>query len=469
MDLDFSSDILEKLLLKRALVDKKWLGILSSVYDKRWFKVPNIATVMKLIINFYNKYGSIPNTKVISALVQRYIEKSSDQNIKLSEVQSLLQEINSLNFNLNDDILTSNLKEFIRRNAFYNSLFDNAELLERSPDNYSKVVDKCLENFDRVQKITFSDADLGMNYFSQTDQEKHWDYINNPEAKISTGWQGLDHYTNGGLLKSGKMLAVFAGQAGLGKSLFLSNITVNLLKQNLSVVVISLEMSQDVYATRFDAHISNSNINQLKENQETAIDRIKTFYQKYPKANLFIKEYPPRSIKTADIQNYLENLKNEGHHIDVIVIDYLNLVLPRTKSDNMYKDGLMVSEELRALSYEFSVPVITATQVNSEGMNNESVGMENISESRGIAHTADFIGALYQTDDDRENSIINMRIIKNRLGGQVGKVCNFKLNSESLVVSDLTFDPSLAEHTEDSEIGDITRNLPDITSELLSL
>ena len=74
------------------------------------------------------------------------------------------------------------------------------------------------------------------------------------------------------------MLAVFAGQAGLGKSLFLSNITVNLLKQNLSVVVISLEMSQDVYATRFDAHISNSNINQLKENQETAIDRIKTFY-----------------------------------------------------------------------------------------------------------------------------------------------------------------------------------------------
>ncbi|MBR6870931.1 MAG: hypothetical protein IKM91_04855, partial [Candidatus Methanomethylophilaceae archaeon] len=39
-----------------------------------------------------------------------------------------------------EDIINKNLKEFIRRNAFYNSLYDNAELLERSPDNYEKVV-----------------------------------------------------------------------------------------------------------------------------------------------------------------------------------------------------------------------------------------------------------------------------------------------------------------------------------------
>ena len=90
-------------------------------------------------------------------------------------------------------------------------------------------------------------------------------------------------------------------QSGLGKSVFMSNMAVNFLKQNLSVVVISLEMSQDVYAQRFDAHISQKNINKLKENETTAIQRIKEFYKKYPKSNLFIKEYPPRSIKTNDI------------------------------------------------------------------------------------------------------------------------------------------------------------------------
>ena len=110
-----------------------------------------------------------------------------------------------------------------------------------------------------------------MDYFDENAMSRHWEYINNPEAKISTGWQALDMYTNGGFLKDGRSLYLIMAQAGLGKSVFLSNMAVNFLKQNLSVVVISLEMSEDVYAMRFDAHISNSNVNRLKENEESAV------------------------------------------------------------------------------------------------------------------------------------------------------------------------------------------------------
>lgn len=61
-----------------------------------------------------------------------------------------------------------------------------------------------------------------------------------------------------------------------------------------------------------------------------------------------------------DIQCYLENLKNADKHFDVVIIDYLNLVLPNHKTDSMYKDGLAVSEELRALSYQFGCPFVSA-------------------------------------------------------------------------------------------------------------
>lgn len=88
-------------------------------------------------------------------------------------------------------------------------------------------------------------------------------------------------------------------------------------------------------------------------------------------------------------------MKNAGHKFDVVIVDYLNLVLPNRSQDSMYKDGLSVSEELRSLSYKFEVPVISAVQSNSEGMNSDAIDMQNISESRGIAHTADFIGALF--------------------------------------------------------------------------
>lgn len=468
MELDFSNDIIEKLLLKKVLTDKNWINILENLYDKRWFKVENLSLVLKLVLNYYKKYSTIPNNQIILALVKKYSEKVPEGTIKLNDVQQLLTEISNLEMNLPDNVLKANLESFIRKNAFYNSLYDNAELLDKNPESYEKVVEKCLENFDKVQKIVFHNNDLGMDYFNEQSMKNHWEYIENPEAKIKTGWDSLDEYTSGGFLKDGKMLAVFMAQAGLGKSVFLSNLAVNFLKQNLNVVVISLEMSENVYSCRFDAHISYNNINKLKENKETAIERIKKFYSEHPKANLYIKEYPPRSIRSQDIQCYLENLQNSGKTFDVVIIDYLNLVLPNHRSDSMYKDGLAVSEELRGLSYVFKCPFISAVQSNSEGMNSETIGMENVAESRGIVHTVDFLAALFQKEDDRENGIINMRLLKNRLGGRVGKISNFKMDPETLIVSDITFDNSfiLDDNDEESELGKTLSKLSNLSSDL---
>ena len=113
----------------------------------------------------------------------------------------------------------------------------------------------------------------------------------------------------------------------------------------------------------------------------------------------------------------------------------------------MFLDGLDVSEKLRAISYEFKAPVISAIQTNTEGMNNENVGMENISQSRGIAFTADFLMALFQMQEDRENGFIRARILKNRLGGQVGKVLQFTVNKHNLLLEDITNNPDIEETT----------------------
>jgi len=75
---------------------------------------------------------------------------------------------------------------------------------------------------------------------------------------------------------------------------------------------------------------------------------------------LYIKEYPPKSVTCNDIKAYLENLKSNGHDFDVVIVDYLNLIKSTVKSDNMFVDGLDVSEKLRAISYEMHCPVISA-------------------------------------------------------------------------------------------------------------
>lgn len=477
MELDFSRDTIEKLLLKRALHDKKWANILSSTFDRRFFKTEGMATAADMAVKFYMKYGNMPSIKTLSAMYKGYAERHPEEHIDISYANQLLSEVSTLDLQLPDDIMNKNLKEFVRRESFYNALFDNSEILGKSPDGYDKVVAKCLENFDRVQKITFNDSDLGMNYFDEDAMAKHWEYIKNPDAKIKTGWVAIDTYTHGGFLKDGRSLYLVMAQAGLGKSLFLSNLAVNFLKQNLNVVVISLEMSEDVYAQRFDAHISGQDINSLDQNESSAISRIKDFYAKYSKSSLFIKEYPPKSITCNDIRAYLESLNTNGYKIDVLIVDYLNLVKSSTKTDNMFMDGLEVSEKLRAISYEFKIPVISAIQTNSEGMNNENVGMENISQSRGIAFTADFLMALFQTQDDREDGVILGRILKNRLGGMVGKVVRFRLNTSSLTLTDDNYGPDLPVtdiaddgiRTAIESVGGMQEDLSDIQASLSSL
>lgn len=444
MELDFSRDDIEKMLFKKASLDKKWMNILVGTFDKRFFKTQNLAMLADLQVRYYEKYGQAPSIKTLAAMAKAYAMKYPAESIEMADVNELLKDISTFDLNLPEDVLNSNLKEFIRRNAFYNALYDNAGLLNSNEDGYEKVVAKCLENFDRVQKITFNDTDLGLNYFNEDAMKQHWEYIKNPEAKLSTLWPSLDTYTHGGFLKDGRSLYLVMAQAGLGKSLFLSNLAVNFLKQGLSVVVISLEMSEDVYAQRFDAHISREDINHLNENGEQAVERIKKFYKEHPTANLYIKEYPPKSVTSNDIRAYLESLKNNGHKFDAIIVDYLNLVKSASKqNDNMFLDGLDVSEKLRAISYEFKAPVISAIQTNTEGMNNENVGMENISQSRGIAFTADFLMALFQIDEDRENGFIRARILKNRLGGQVGKVLQFTVNKSNLLLEDITNNPDI--------------------------
>lgn len=460
MDLDFDEETLEKLLFKQILQDKNYLNAISSIFDRRWIKTENLGLIISAVNSYYKKYDQIPNIQVLKLLLKKMVGVGKF-DCEFSDLNHFVDGLVSFNLNIDQQIISKNLAEYIRKRALWCSIMDNVDDIEKNAD---AVIEKCLSRFDKVSKIALEPKDTGLDYFSEEGMNQHWEYLNNPEAKVSTGWSSLDYYTNGGFLKSGRSLYLIQAQAGLGKSMFMSNLAVNFLRQNLTVVVISLEMSQDVYAQRFDAHISNSNINALKDNGESVKQRIKNFYKDHPGAKLFIKEYPPRSIRTSDIEIYLENLKMNNIKPDLIVVDYLNLVLPQHSSDNMYQGALEVSERLRALSYKYLCPVVSAVQANTQGMNNENIGMQHVSESRGITHTADFIIAAFRTKEDLENGIIKVKILKNRLGGKVEQCCSFKIDDESLVWSDISLDDQASKKS--NNIDNILDNIPSINDDI---
>ena len=74
MDLDFNSDFIEEMILKKATTDKKYLSVLSNVFDIRWWKNKNVGVLLDLSVLYFRKYSAVPSTKILQALLQKVRE-----------------------------------------------------------------------------------------------------------------------------------------------------------------------------------------------------------------------------------------------------------------------------------------------------------------------------------------------------------------------------------------------------------
>jgi replicative DNA helicase len=106
-----------------------------------------------------------------------------------------------------------------------------------------------------------------------------------------------------------------------------------------------------------------------------------------------------------------------------------------TKGTSMYERIKYISEQLRALSYKFNIPIISASQVNRSGINKENPSLDTISEGMSLAHTADCIFNIWQKEDDKDMGLINMGIAKNRFGPNFGST-SLKIDYTTLTLEE---------------------------------
>jgi len=428
-DVTLPDGVVEQIVLKKVYTDLDCASKLFEHYDRRFFdENSRVGDVVKVLLSFYSSYTKMPSRAVLEALLSK---RAGDLKVDLKTLTSTFDSSLELDISGDETFIKDKFIEFIKNKTMYYAIMDSLDDIEKSKD-VACVIDK----MNKVMTISM-DKSLGFEYFK--DLERHLNVLANPEAKILTKLTDLDNVTNGGFWKTGKCLVTFLAQPGLGKSMFMSNLAVNYLAQDLKVAIITLEMSEDVYGQRIDALLSGNDINSIQVQIPKVREKILSFKDFHKNAELFIKEYPPNTIACKHIKSYIDKLVAMDKKPDVIIVDYINLLCPNTKSNNMsmYEKVGDVTRDLRALSYIFGVPVISASQVGRMGYDTAEVSMADVSESAGINHTSDFIGALFQQEGDAEAGRICMKVLKNRFGGKIGKVLEFFINYSNLKVTDL--------------------------------
>ena len=417
LDLDF----FENILLYNALTDQEYLSSIISYIEPSLFNDKNIGKIIDGIGKFFTERGSVPSLTEIKARL------TSDEDRKaLADVKPKLSQLEGP---FNKEELIQNTEKFLKERFVYKTILSVAEKFSEQ----TVSVEEVLVDFEKAYNITLKE-NLGHWYFDDVD--KHIRDLTTVYNPIPTGWKFFDDKTEGGLYP--KTLTVFAGQVNVGKSIVLGNITTNMVLSDKNVLLITLEMSEFMYSKRISTQLTQIPHGDLKTFTSELKEQILHIKQKI-NSKLIVKEYPPKTVTVRHIDSFITKLKHKGFSPDILVIDYINLIHPIAKNLNSYESIKEIAEHLRALSFKFNIPIVSATQLNRSSFNTASPGMEGISESIGLAATCDVICSLWQDDESRELGIINMGMQKNRFGPNFGSAA-FKCNYNTLTLKETNSD-----------------------------
>jgi len=403
--LDIDLEYLEKVVFKNCLEDEVYLNSIIDNLNYKFFKNKDFQQIIKIIQALYRKNNRRPTiTELQLYLNTPQLKQHYEASKKIIDV---------LEVELSNDLLLSYTEKFLQEQAVFNTFLEIV-------DNKERDVKSIHDKFSKACNISIT-TNTGHNYFK--DVEQHITDLTTREEKIKTGWDWLDTRLGGGFLEQGRSMYIFAGPTNVGKSIFLSNIASNAAAEDKNVLVISLEMSEMIYCKRITSKLTGLPINHLDDHVEELRDRVGKFKITHPRGNIIIKEFAPSSITPPQLEGFIKKLINKKFKPDIIVLDYLNL-MASTYGNNSYERIKSISEQVRAMSYTFECPIVSATQVNRTGYgtgnNAGGPGLDAIGESYGLGATADAIVSIWRTEEDEEDDALHIGIIKNRFGSNTG-------------------------------------------------
>jgi len=249
--LDLNHDYFEKILCSRALTDSAYLAAIVDFIKPEYFKDKNIAAIFTIISKFYQQRDKLPTLTEVKA----YITTDSLKN----SFKTVITEIKNIDKNIDKDELYANTEKFLKEKAVYNTMLSLANEISTGTINTGEALTK----FEKACSITLT-TDMGIDLYGNIDTIVN-DLLN-VQKMIPSTWPWLDEALGGGFLEQGRALYVFAGETNIGKSIFLGNIATNISRQGKNVLLITLEMSELLYAKRLCSNVSKIPLSSLSIN-----------------------------------------------------------------------------------------------------------------------------------------------------------------------------------------------------------
>lgn len=374
-----------------------------------------LRAVVKFVLDYTNKYKKIPGRALITS--ETGIDYTSDLINEATE-----EEILSLK-----DWFLNDFEYFCRRQALTKEILEAASSIEKG--SFDGIDGKIKEAL-----LISLNKDLGTSYFE--DPKARLSTLLNNNKMMSTGWKAIDDKLYGGLNRG--EITIFAGNSGMGKSLFLQNISLNWAEAKLNVIYFTFELSEVLTSMRLDAMLTNMGTRDVIKNLDSVHHIIKS--RQATHGSMQIKYMPPGTTAN-DLRAYIKEYQIQtGTVPDGIAVDYLDLMYPNNKKINpsdMFVKDKFVTEELRGLAAELNLLCVTASQLNRGAVDEQVHQINDIAGGLSKVNTADNVITIFTSPPMRERGEYRLQFIKTRSSSGVGSSVNLKFNPVSLRITDM--------------------------------
>jgi len=381
--------------ISTLLTDKSFIERISDIIDPTFFESESHQWIVKEIIEYFIDFKELPTPDSFRVKLEK-IENKDYYNVVAKELNLVFQKT------LSKDLafIREQFLQFCINQKMKNAIVSSLPLLENG--EYEKI----RHSIELAMKAGM-ERNVGHDYMNDIDVRMSVMARN----AIKTNWVEIDTVMDGGLAKG--ELGIIVAPAGIGKSWLLARIGAEAMRQGKNVLHITLELNENYAGLRYDACFTGIDFQNIRNNVDIVKKNIAEI-----KGKLIIKYFPIKTISPNTIKIHAERLKMLGISIDMIVVDYADILRPANvnKNDNSYQEAGSIYEELRAVAGELQIPIWSASQANRSATDENIVTAGHAADSYRKIMTADFIMSLSRRTADKVSNTARIHIIKNRFG-----------------------------------------------------
>ena len=382
----------EETLLGAILVDNDHIASAAEVLSEDDFYIPRLRAIYGAMLALYTQGQGITPLGVQETLKTHGNEKSLTEILQLSTGVPPLTSV--------DEYV-----EVIRQKALARKFIKTCSGAVATAMSESETVTELIDN---VEQEMFKLRDVNVREAPQLLGElvTHSidDIIERAKLGVSTlglqtGFTDVDRLTGG--LQSTDLIIV-AARPSMGKSAFSLDIAKGVTKADPNAVVayFSLEMSKRQCADRLICSMARVDSGRYRIGHMTHDEwrRVGEAGDVLRKSKIFIDDKSASSV--LDIKSKSRRIAGENGRLDLIVIDYLQLMKGSVKTDSRQQEVSDISRDLKALAKDLNVPVIALSQLSRqcEARQDKRPLLSDLRESGAIEQDADIVAFLYRDE-----------------------------------------------------------------------